>query len=503
MKIAAFSKIADMLAKEHRIVLREAESWKANIRSRELFYKKNDVYDLEEDYVLGLLLHEIAHIHYTTETNFEKNTHPEMAGVILNMVEDNSIEHIIGNDYPNAAEILHRTQQEMLDVLIRMLPKMTNVSRHEKALLYGAVRFNGRGYETPILEHEMVGQKIADYMETKRNEILGRRTTPDLMPIVDEIMKILLKEIGEPEEWEKNSMRQNNEDNYGDLKNQTSQAGNGGIRKGLIDALKEGSNGDGYSWSGTHDLGLQGIDEIMQQAHKIGGDLRRVLRRNQAMEFGGRFRTGKLKTKNLARIRVNHDRKPFGRRVIKSNQSYAFAVAADASGSMFGGGQRQKANYAFSSLYMVAEALRIADVQRVLIAFGNMAITVKPMSKKQIRWNEINDERIGRETGGGTEIDLAMNLAINELDKVTAERKIMVILTDGESSIDPIKEQYKRAQKKDIEMVAITIGSNSTLSRIFKPSEHIRIEKTSDCSVGNAFIKILKDAIKADAGKIQ
>ena len=91
----------------------------------------------------------------------------------------------------------------------------------------------------------------------------------------------------------------------------------------------------------------------------------------------------------------------------------------------------------------------------------------------------------------------------SELDKVTAERKIMVILTDGESSIDPIREQYKRAQKKDIEMVAITIGLDSTLGRIFKPSEHIRIEKTSDCSVGNAFIKILKDAIKADAGKIQ
>jgi len=501
MKINAFTKVAEMLAKEHKIKLKEANSWKADVHTRELFYRKNDVYDLEEEHVLGLLLHEIAHIHYTTPTDLKGHPQPELAGSCLNMLEDNSIEHIIGNDYPNAADILYRTQQETLDVLIRMLPKMTNVARHEKVLLYASARFLGRGYETPLLEHEIVGQKVADYMEPKRNEILGRRETKDLMPLVDDILKIIIDVLGEPTDWEKDSMRQNNQDQsatmekgQGSAQNAGSQ--NGSIKKSLIDGLKgDDASGDGWSWTGQHELGLEAIDQIINQGKRTGVAMRKILKRNQSMEYAGRFRTGKLKAKNLAKIRINHDRKPFARRIIKSNQSYAFAIAADASGSMFGG-HPSAADYAFSSLYMVAEALHIAGIERVLIAFGNEALKLKDKGKSRVRWSDVNSSKINEECGGGTDISKAMRMAREELAKMTAERKVMIIVTDGESHEDSIKAEHKLAREADIECIGITIGSDKTLDRVFKDKRNVKINSTEDISIGKAFLAILKETIK-------
>ena len=64
MKLNEFEKIAKMLAKEHKISIENGDSWAANIKNRKVFYRKEDIYNLSEDHILGLLLHEIGHIHY-------------------------------------------------------------------------------------------------------------------------------------------------------------------------------------------------------------------------------------------------------------------------------------------------------------------------------------------------------------------------------------------------------------------------------------------------------
>ena len=90
MKYSAFEKIAKMLAKEHKITIHEGQGWAANLKERKVFYRKEDIYNLSEDHILGLILHEVAHIHYTEEVEMPKNN-PELTHSCLNMIEDISI----------------------------------------------------------------------------------------------------------------------------------------------------------------------------------------------------------------------------------------------------------------------------------------------------------------------------------------------------------------------------------------------------------------------------
>jgi hypothetical protein len=190
MKIVEFKKVADILAKEHKITIEEGMGWAANIKKRIVFYVKNDVYNLPEEHILGFLLHETAHIHYTTPTN-NPAKNPELFHTIENMLEDIAIENIISKDYPNAGEILASTKEEVLDTLIKILPKM-ETSLHEKSLLYAAARFEGRGYANGLVPYEIIGNKIVKIMEKHRDEILDRKETNSLKPIIEEIMTLLV-----------------------------------------------------------------------------------------------------------------------------------------------------------------------------------------------------------------------------------------------------------------------------------------------------------------------
>ena len=94
MKSADFSRIAILLGREYRVQVVEGNSWAANIETKKVFYKKEDIYNLAEDHILGLLLHEISHIFFTTEATLSKKN-PELTKSALNVLEDISVEKII------------------------------------------------------------------------------------------------------------------------------------------------------------------------------------------------------------------------------------------------------------------------------------------------------------------------------------------------------------------------------------------------------------------------
>ena len=402
MRLAEFEKIAELLARQHKIQVKEGAGWAANIKERHVFYKKEDIYSLPENHLLGLLLHEIAHIHYTTDAPYN-GKFPALRHSIMNSLEDHAIEHIISFDYPNAGEILEETKEEVLDTLVRILPTI-NVSRHEKALLYASARFEGRGYAKPMLTHEVIGEKIAKLITKKRDEILNRKETKDLQPIVQEVMDILLQEIGEPSQQEEDSLA-SSEGTIGE--NHTTEKAKDAVMKSI------GKNQGHGDFAGDGRIKI--VDNISDQGPKIGKKLRSIMKINNAMEFGGRFRTGKLKTKNLARIRTVKDRRPFGRRIVKSNKSYAFSIATDVSGSMFSGfsgiGHKSDADISMSSLHMASQALRIAGIPRSLVMFGDRAILISPSTKRDIPWREINDnKKMNKTNQGGTDISKAIHL---------------------------------------------------------------------------------------------
>jgi hypothetical protein len=491
MRSNEFEKIADLLARQYKVIVREGEGWAANIKEKKVFYKKKDIYSLSEDHILGLLLHEIAHIHYTTDIAMPQ-INPELIHSCLNMIEDISIEHIIGGDYPNAGEILESTKQEILDTLVKILPKMENTSLHEKAMLYASAKFSGRGDKTPKEDYAILGNEIAKIMINKKNEILERKQTKDLLPLVKEIVNMLLAKFGQPTPEEKRRMMA---DARGQLLAQDGLSQGGNARNKIAKTL------GGRGWKGSAFDGATNvlfIDKIADKANIIGKQLRSVLKRNNAMEFGGRYRTGKLMTKRLNRIKITKDRKPFGRRIIKSNQSYAFAIASDVSGSMFGGGSVQQADYALSSMYMVAEALRLAGIPRSLTVFGTRAALVNKINKLAIRWSDLASKEILKRAGNSnTNIHEAMKMEREQLHSIRAERKILIILTDGQSDRERMKEEYEKAQKEGIECIAIGIGGGSYyLEEIFTKTNFKDIDDTRDNgAIGKTFIDILKTTI--------
>jgi hypothetical protein len=497
MKSNEFVRVADFLARAHKITVKEGQGWAANIKNREVFYRKQDIYTLAEDHILGLLLHEIAHIHYTTDSTLPKKNEALMH-TTMNMLEDISIEHIISGDYPNAGEILKSTETELLDTLVRMLPKMKDVAPHEKAILYAAVKFRGRGYTFGFEDYEKLGDKIADIMIARGTEIYDRKRTAELIPLAQTIVDMLLKAFGEPTDQQKQQM-------MGDAKSHTEaheQTQNNQAEKKTIEAM----GGQGFLGDGNviaNDITL--VDEITDQAGTIGKQLRTVLKRNNAMEFGGRYRTGKLMTKRIVRIRVNKDRRPFGRRIVKSNQSYAFAIASDVSGSMFNrhySGQRRLADpgdYALSSMQMVGEALRKAGIQRTMIVFGGKAQVAVPMTKLAIRFSQLaNKSLLTRADQNSTSIDKAMRACTKQLKTVRAERKIMVILTDGSSDMYEMQEAYKEAKHAGVECIAITIGgSRDYMDQVFVEKNNYNIPNPKDTQlIGKAFIDLLKKTVK-------
>lgn len=496
MRLTEFLKIADILSKSHKIVVKEGMGWAANIQKREVFYRKSDIYSLGEDHILGLLLHEIAHIHYTTHAEIPKKNE-EVMHSCMNMLEDIAIENIISGDYPNAGEILQSTETELLDTLVRMLPKMHDVSVHEKALLYAAVRFRDRGYAFGSQLYEQLGQQISVIMKAKNDEILNRPETKSLIPIATEIVDLLIKQAGQPTPEQKARMMAEAQGHT----NAIEHTENDNVKKRVIQQL------GGKGWDGTNgppvEPRVKYIDDIADQADIIGKKLRSVLKRNNAMEFGGRYRTGKLMTRRLIKVKTTKDRRPFGRRIVKSNQSYAFAIASDVSGSMFHSYSNRADNgdYALTSMQMVGEALRKANVPRAMVVFGGNARVVAPMSKLSIRWDQMADHNvITRANQNNTNIDKAIDACTKELGKIRAERKIMIILTDGESDRYEMMQAHKRATEAGIECLGISLGNGYVMDAVFGKDKNRTIEDTRDSAqIGKTFIDILQQSIKDSA----
>ena len=269
----------------------------------------------------------------------------------------------------------------------------------------------------------------------------------------------------------------------------------------LIKALAGQGKGGDDPWESSPRITF--VDKIGDKSTLVGRRLRTILKRNNAMEFGGRYRTGKLRTKMIIRTRTVKDRRPFGRRVIKSNKSYAFAVTSDVSGSMFNdrwngvSENGDSASKALSSLYMVSEALRIAKVPRALSMFGEKAVSISNMTSLPIRWNQIsNDNNLDKARQNDTNISSAMEMSIKQLKGENAERKILIVLTDGEDHPHSIIQQVKEATKNNIECIGITIGNGSILEQCFPPGNNISVNRSDDPQgISDAFITVLERTI--------
>lgn len=493
MRLIEFTKIADILAKTYKIMVLEGQSWSCNIETKNVFYRKEDIITLPEEHILGLLLHEIAHIHYTTETTI-KPPQPGIKTAILNMVEDHVIESIISKDYPNAGEILNSTVTELINKLLKILPTLT-ITEHERALLYASCKFVNRGFMFNKNPYQKTGNEIAELMIKRKNEIFQRKKTKDLLPLTEDILKILNDNLGTLSQLQDSRILEE-ESNHTKAHSCSSQSN---TKKALIKSMKKGKYGlDGDAPTTLY----KPISEIIDNISTIGIQLRSILKINNAKTFGGRFRSGKTLTKRLIRSKTIKDNRIFAKEIIKNNKKYSFAIMADVSGSMNDAclkNYEKPVNYALSSLLMVATALKIAKIPRKLYLFAIETEEINQSTTTNINWEEIANQRLIKRTRtGGTYIETAINEGVNFLKQENTEKKILILLTDGDSNEYEIEKAYQKAKKENIECLAIIINrQNSALQEILPPKNVFLIPQESNGQdIGQAFITILKETVK-------
>lgn len=518
MRSADLRRIADMLSQEHRVSIVPDTSWKSDIKNRVIYYDQAAVYQLPDDHVLGILLHEIGHIRFTTEVPKDiQGNNPELRHEILNVLEDIRIEERISRAYPNAREIMDMTRSEAFDMLIGILPQH-NASLHEKSLLYASARFYNRGFAKPTNDYEVIGELIKDVMVKNKNDIFNAIITRDLNPIAEEIQKLLENKAGKMNDSQRQQLAQKHASKMiGGYTQVPSKNGKGrgtrqytrgqgmtDVQKAIQDKLREKYLQQGGG-SGRSDLigalngDLYPVVEILEESHLVGKRLDSILKRNNTNEYAGRFRSGKLQARRLFRVRSQKDTRPFGRLIVKSNKSYAFTLLCDVSGSMFDEGMpgQSTASVAGSSMIMVAEALKKAKIKRASYAFAGQAVKYGNMDLKDHSLSAL--ESTIRRAGGGTDIANGIKAGIAELEATDAEKKIIVFFTDGEDRIGAIAEMVKLAEKKGIEVMGVFyshFGSTPRTTQELKKGNWHVVKRGERALVPKIFLDILKRTVK-------
>lgn len=499
MRSSDIERIAALLSREHKIRIIASDDWKSDIKNKTVYYDRVDVFKLNEDHVLGLLLHEIGHIKHTSE--IPKNlmgANPELRHEIINVLEDIRIEEKISRAYRNSREIMEITRNESHDILVRILHEH-KASLHEKALLYAGARFYNRGFSQPMHDYEIVGEIISNLMKQHKNDIFDASTTSALNPLAEEIEKLLISKAGQPTPQQKAEMqlKQQKQTQQSWMQGKNSP-GMDAIKQKIIEELAKAGGKDASKLIEHYKrANISPVIDIIEESTIVGKQLNSVLKRNNSREYGGRYRNGKLMTRRIYKVRASKDMKPFARAIVKSNKSYAFAIMSDVSGSMFCGPRDSSpASIASSSMLMAAEALRIAKIPRASFVFGNHLVCVGKMSQTAHHTFDEIEQKM-HSGGGGTETGNCLMAMSKELAKENAERKIAIFFTDGEDSPETVKPALKFCEKNGIEVIGIFYGhGNNPVAEILSKGNAYIVKPGNRSEIPRAFIKSLKRTIK-------
>lgn len=513
-----------MLAAQHRITTLGGDSWSADIKKRIVNYNYNDVTELPDRQTVALLLHEIAHIHYTTNWETKDEKHKELEICTMDALEDMAVEYLISQDYTNAKEVLTETMKEVHDKLRKNLHTIP-ITRFEKAVTFAQLELTKPNFMQVKEPYEKAGVEVAKYIKENRKQIEERKNTIDLLLPTQDIIQIILKHLGEATDQEKQQMAQNQQGaGQGRTPSEEEQQqkpfwekDNDSTKNAMNDIISDllkGGNGN-LSQRKAYIL-TDPITSITDQARTIGQRLANILKANNTTKYNGRYRSGKLPAKRLIKIRTSNDQRPFVKKIEQKNKSYAFVICTDVSGSMYendDGGKEENhkspLNWALSSAYMTAEALRIAKVKRKLLMFGTTASVIRKDEEEIIRWTDVSDRKY-RDMINGTYYPEALIQGLGQLRKMKAERKILLMLTDGSEKVTPeLTNICQKAKKEGIELIGITMEKNNMIRQTFAPTNgdepilstlfgknnNIVIDPEELDDTGTVFINILNKTI--------
>lgn len=182
-------------------------------------------------------------------------------------------------------------------------------------------------------------------------------------------------------------------------------------------------------------------------------------------------RTGRsINTRHLCRV-VNGDTRVFNQRADKQAPNTAVHILVDMSSSMNSSGDSYKSQAEIAQEAAIAIALALDAIQGAnpaVTAFGGYSND--PVRKIVGHGQRVKSQykKFGASTWGCTPMAEAIWYGANELSKTKENRKMLIVITDGEpDEFGPCKSVIGLCERSHVEVIGIGIKTNS-VARLFK-----------------------------------
>lgn len=240
--------------------------------------------------------------------------------------------------------------------------------------------------------------------------------------------------------------------------------------------LPRQDNAPGGSYSSTEVLN-NGAPGLMKQPYwghgvTVPPSLRYQVRRlfeNSAKEWReGGFKSGTLHRASLPKV-MTGAREVFARRMSEEGVDSAVAILLDISGSMYpvminvhhnpGAAKGTRIDIAVGACIALLDTLAQAQAQTMVLAFGEESHIVKPFS---MPWRKVVPalQRISMQ--GDTNDFAATRYATECLMRHPAERKVLMVLTDGVGNVEATRSQAEAARALGIKVIGIGIQTDAS-----------------------------------------
>ena len=172
-----------------------------------------------------------------------------------------------------------------------------------------------------------------------------------------------------------------------------------------------------------------------------------------------------IEAQSRASATAYHDPKIFLRKEVPREKSVEIVMCIDQSGSMYG----SKLDYSKEAVILLAEMAKDINLKWGLLSFEHYVKIMKELDQAS------HDESwkktfMDLDPSGGTNDRLALETAVNMLAPRAVEKKIILILTDGEG--DRKQAEYVKELSESSEYIIIGIGVGEGSEFVDKTYEH-------------------------------
>lgn len=536
-------KIAHTLSAQHDVKIRllpyEKHVAHSNNKENTITVGTQDLWLYGTDYYVALIMHEVAHIKNTpyyedkVMAPIRDFRNPEVAKNVHNMIEDKRIDEMMLDRYPGASiyyDVLHG------ETLGKIAQSFSTPPPHSYRDIEEFIRFTvddiyRKKSEAGQVNEENKQQVIADIEQKARTWLLYRtlalsevesegylefgmttgveecdeiatqvtqytRKYKDPTRTADEVVETTIQLVNGPLE----PLIPNpppgggggDGDGQGDGDGEH-EHGQGGCmaRRGVLDQMTEKKPGgrgmDKEIWDREpviNDVYTDADREAQPLVDRMRRKLIAVLRENQHQRYAPQKRKGLVDKKSIVRVARDNYR-IYKKREDKKGVEHTVAVLIDVSGSMSGNLEFQ----AFKASSIFARVFRSLGFPTAIYIFSTLTKSVLEFRDRYVA-KAVNDRiemSSGEYYGGGTDLDLALDVSIKRLERVGAGKsKLLIVLTDGAVDRGPCAERIRQWDaRKDCNVVIFYIKTPS-VGILSDPSKEVAITDVNEQLVPEA-----------------